>query len=249
MTWGYVAVAGATLVGGYMASKSAKDAANTAANAQTSSAMAGVAEQQRQFDEIQKLLAPYNIAGTASLNKQGQLLGLSGNQAQQDAINSIKNSSMFNELAKQGETGILQNASATGGLRGGNVQAALAQYRPNMLNNLIQQQYSNLAGITSLGQNAAALQGNAGMQTGTNVANLLGQAGAAQAGGALAAGKANSNFYGNMTNLLGMYAANMNSGGGASQTSASSGGGGGGSGGLLGGLLGGGGGGILGGLF
>lgn len=237
MTWGYVAIAGATLVGGYMSSQSAKKAASAAAGAQTSSAMAGIEEQQRQFDEIQKLLAPYNIAGTTAVGKQGELLGLSGAAAQQKAIDAIKQSSMFNELAKQGETGILQNAAATGGLRGGNVQAALSQYRPNLLNSLIQQQYTNLGGLTSIGQNAAALQGNAGMQTGSNVANLLGQAGAAQAGSALAAGKANSNFYGNMTNLLGMYAANMNSGGNTatsqSNTSSSGGGGGGGLGSII----------------
>jgi hypothetical protein len=44
--------------------------------------------------------------------------------------------------------------------------------------------------MTQLGQNAAAGVGTAGMATGTNVANLLAQQGAAQAGGILGQAKA-----------------------------------------------------------
>jgi len=86
---------------------------------------------------------------------------------------------------RQGENAILQNASATGGLRGGNVQAALAQFRPALLSSLIEQQYGRLGGLTAIGQNAAAGVGNAGMSTGTNIATLLGRQGQAEAGGIL----------------------------------------------------------------
>ena len=51
-------------------------------------------------------------------------------------------------MVRQGEEAILQGASATGGLRGGNVQAALAQFRPAMLNRFVQQQYERLGGLT-----------------------------------------------------------------------------------------------------
>ena len=92
--------------------------------------------------------------------------------------------------AEQGEQGILQNAAATGGLRGGNIQAALGQFRPQMLQNMIQQQYANLSGLTSLGQASASGQASSGQQAAGNIGNLYGQIGQAQAGSALGQGQA-----------------------------------------------------------
>jgi len=205
MSWVAAAVAGGTLVGGYMSSKSQKSAANTAAEAQTESAQLGIQEQQRQFDAIQKLLSPFVNAGTGALGGQQDILGLNGAGAQQGAIAGIQSSPQFTALAQQGEDAILANASATGGLRGGNVQGALGQFRPQLLAQLIDQQYSRLGGLTSLGQNAAAGVGNAGMATGNNITQLLGQQGAAQAGAALSAGQANSQFINSATNAFGSF--------------------------------------------
>lgn len=200
------------------ASKAQQNAANQASAAQKESTQASIDEQRRQFDAVQKLLAPYSQAGQSSLDAQQKLLGLQGNGAQQSAIDQIKNSSQFNELNRQGQNAILQNASATGGLRGGNVQGALAQFSPQLLQSLIENQYGKLGGITSLGQNAAALTGNAGMQTGQSIGsayNQLGsnlaanysQAGAARAGNYLAQGNAISNFGNSALGGLGTYAA------------------------------------------
>ena len=108
-------------------------------------------------------------------------------------------------MQQQGENRILQNASATGGLRGGNTQAALAQFSPQLLSQLIDQQYSRLGGLTSVGQNAAAGTGNAGMFAGKNVSDLLQQGGAAQAGGYLNAGRAQQNLFGSLGGALGQY--------------------------------------------
>jgi len=195
------AIVGGAVIGGYMTSSAQKDAAETASNAQTQSSQASIAEQQRQFNAIKELLAPYVNAGNSSLTAQQNILGLNGNDAQQAAINGIKNSSQFNELNAQGQNAILQNASATGGLRGGNVQGALAQFSPQLLNNMIQQQFTNLGGITSLGQNAAAGTGNAGMQSANAISNQLNQIGAAQAGNALAAGKADASMWSTIGSL------------------------------------------------
>ncbi len=199
------AVVGATVVGGVMSSQAQSDAASTAADAQTQSSQASIAEQRYQFDQLQKLLKPYSDAGLKSLSSQQDLIGLNGNDAQQKALDALQNSSQFNGLVKQGEDAILQNASATGGLRGGNTQAALAQFRPQMLSQLINEQYTKLGGITSLGQNAAAGQGNAGMQSANAISNLLQQSGAAQAGAALAAGKAQAQTWNTLGNSVGMY--------------------------------------------
>lgn len=210
------AVVGSAVVGGVLSSKAQKSAANTAANAQTSASEAGVAQQNKQFEAVQRLLSPYVNAGNGSLTGQQNLLGLNGDTAQAAAIGGIQNSSQFNMLKQQGENSILQNASATGGLRGGNTQAALAQFSPQLLNQLVQQQYSNLGGLTSIGQNAAAGVGNAGMTTGNNISNLLQQNGAAQAGNALAIGQANSQLYNTLGSSVGLYAGLGGFNGGAS---------------------------------
>ncbi|ENX08882.1 hypothetical protein [Acinetobacter variabilis] len=197
------AVVGAGVVGGVLSSRAQKKAANSATNAQIQSSEMGVEEQRRQFDAVQKLLKPYADAGLSGLTGQQDLLGINGNTAQQAAINNINNSAEMQTYLQQGENAILQNASATGGLRGGNTQAALAQFRPQLLNQLINQRYQNLAGMTSLGQNAAAGTGNAGMQAASNISNLYQQSGAAQAGAALASGQASANMWNGLTGAIG----------------------------------------------
>jgi hypothetical protein len=188
-----VAIAGATVISAHGASRSASaqsQAAGQAADAQSRAAELGIEEQRRQFDLTRELLQPYTQAGAPALAQQQAFLGLSGQPAQQQAIQGIEQSPQFASMMQQGENAMLQNASATGGLRGGNVQGALAQFRPQLLNQLLEQQYSRLGGLTSLGQQSAAGVGTAGMQTGTNIANLLGQQGQAQAGGILGQGRA-----------------------------------------------------------
>jgi hypothetical protein len=118
---------------------------------------------------------------------------------QQQAISQLENSAAFQALARQGEEGILQNASATGGLRGGNVQGALAQFRPALLNQFIEQQYSRLGGLTNLGQASAAGVGAAGQNAATNIGTALTASGQAQAGNALAQGAAFNNALGTIT--------------------------------------------------
>ena len=121
-----IAVGGATLVSGLAQSNAAQSAAETQAGA----SQAGIEEQRRQFDAIQKLLAPYVAAGTPALEAQQAFLGLQGPEAERAAIERIRGGETFQALAGQGEEALLQRASATGGLRGGNIQGALAQFRP-----------------------------------------------------------------------------------------------------------------------
>lgn len=122
-----------------------------------------------------------------------------GAQGQQQAINQIEQSPMFQALARQGEDAILQNASATGGLRGGNVQGALAQFRPALLNQQIQQQYENLGEITRIGQSSAAGTGVGVQNAANNIGNAQMNAGQAQAGGYLAQGNAINNSLGQIS--------------------------------------------------
>lgn len=186
-------VGGSQLIGSSMQASAAGDAAAIQAGA----AGEGIAEQRRQFDALQTLLKPYTEAGLPALEQQQAFLGLRGPEAERAAIERISGGERFQELTRQGEEAILSRASATGGLRGGNVQAALAQFRPQVLNQLIEEQYGRLGGMSTLGQRSAAGVGAAGMETGTNVSNLLAQQGAARAGGELGEARA----YGQLFNL------------------------------------------------
>jgi len=186
-------VGGTQVVGGMMQADAAEDAANLQAGA----AGQGIAEQRRQFDALQALLKPYTEAGVPALEQQQAFLGLRGPEAERAAIERISGGESFQAMARQGEEALLQRASATGGLRGGNIQGALAQFRPALLNQALEQQYSRLGGMTQLGQRSAAGVGAAGMESGTNVANLLSQQGAALAGGELGQAKA----YGQVLNM------------------------------------------------
>jgi hypothetical protein len=191
-------VGGTSLIGGAMQSSAAKKAGSLQADA---SAL-GVAETRAAREEMRKLLEPYTAAGTPALQQQMAALGLSGPEAQAEYVAQQEQSPIFQALARQGEEAMAQNAAATGGLRGGNFQGALAQFRPQLLNQFLEQQYSRLGGMTQLGQQSAAGVGSAGMQSAGQISDLLGQAGAARAGAALGSAQA----WGNVLSLPAQFA-------------------------------------------
>jgi hypothetical protein len=213
------------------------DAAESAAQAQAGAAGEGIAEQRRQFDAIQQLLQPYVQAGTGAISQfqpfqqagaqafqqQQALAGLLGPEAQREAIAVIEGGAGFQANVRQGEEALLSRASATGGLRGGDIQAALAQFRPQLLEREIDKQYGRLGGFSSTGlgvsealyrggQASAVNQASQAGAVGANVANLLGQQGAAMAGGELGQAKAYSGLFNAPAQFAGMQYAR---GGGA----------------------------------
>lgn len=180
------AVVGSAVIGAGVS----MSAASKAGKAQVRAADKTAEEQRLAREEMRALLNPYVSAGTPALQAQMAALGLAGPEAQQEFVTQQQQSPFFQALAQQGEESILQNASATGGLRGGNVQGALAQFRPALLNQFLEQQYERLGGLTRLGQASAAGVGSAGMQTANNIGQAYTQAGQAQAGSIL--GQANA---------------------------------------------------------
>jgi hypothetical protein len=193
--------------GGITGAKQAGKAAEAGAATQAAAAGAGIEEQRRQFDKLVELMSPYVAAGVPALTAQQALVGLQGPEAEQAALERITGGSTFQELARQGEEALLQRASATGGLRGGNIQGALAQFRPQLLNQLIEQQYTQLGGLTNIGQASAVRQAAAGQQTGLNVANLLANQAAATAGGQVARGNVGRQTFGDILGVAKTVAA------------------------------------------
>ena len=200
----------------------AMNAARNAASTQARAAEAGQETQRQMFERTQEILRPYVEAGEAQLptlagyaeagpeafGRQLDLAGLRGPQAQQAAIEQVRTQPRFGALTQAGEEAILANASATGGLRGGNTQNALARFRSDLLADEIEREYARFGGLTAFGQGvsqnlaqmgqaAGANVGAQGMQTGQAISALQGAAGAARAGGTLASGQT----FANLSNL------------------------------------------------
>jgi len=144
--------AAAVVVGAGISYYATTKASETAAEAQTSAAEAGMSAEEREQARLRETLRPYVETGEDALKAQRALMGLEGVEAQKQAVDQVQQNPNFMALIQQGEGALLQNAAATGGLRGGNTQAALAQFRPQMLNQALQQQYQNLGGLTGIGQ-------------------------------------------------------------------------------------------------
>lgn len=131
--------------------------------------------------------------------------GVSAQDAQRAAIEKISGGEQFKQLVKQGEYGLLANASATGGLRGGDTQAALAEFRPAMLQSLIDKQLAQYGGLAANGQGAAAGLGGQAMNAAAMTNQALGDRGAAQAGAALSSGKAWGGAISDISSALGSW--------------------------------------------
>lgn len=164
------------------------NAANDAADAQVEATRLGIDETRAQSDKATEILAPYVASGYSSLNAMNTLTGLNGEDAYNAEISRIEQSPEFLALMESGEDAILANASATGGLRGGDTQRALSEFRPTLLANQINEQYDRLGGITQIGQASAAGEASAAINTGQQISGLYGQIGAARAGDAIAQG-------------------------------------------------------------
>jgi hypothetical protein len=174
-------------------------AAKKAGQQQVQSEREAIAEQRAAREEARRLLEPYVAAGTPALQQHMAALGLSGAEEQAAYVAQQEQSPFFQALARQGEEAMAQSASATGGLRGGNFQGALAQFRPNLLNQFLSQQYDRLGGLAKVGQASAVGVGTAGMETAQNISGNLQNIGAQRAGSSLAQGQ----MYGDILGTFG----------------------------------------------
>jgi len=204
-------IGGASILGGAVQSR----AAQKAGKAQAQASEAGIEEQRRQFDIAQEMLRPYREAGLSAIGgmqpfqtggaqayqQQLALAGLLGPEAEAAAIERVQMRPGFQAEIDAAEEALLQRASATGGLRGGNIQAALAEFRPQMLREAIEQEYGRFGGLAgagletlgqlySGGQASAANTASQAQRTGESIAGLMGEAGAARAGARLGKGAA-----------------------------------------------------------
>ena len=216
------AMAVGSVASGYLANRSAKKAAN----AQAAAADKATAAQMEMFNKQLEMMEPFRQAGI------GGLQSLIDMGRQEDRPFSFDygdyfNSPEFAALSSQQEAQTLSNAGATGGLRSGNSQAALATIAPQLaqqgrqnamseysLNQAaMMDRYNRLQGIVGLGLGASQQSASAAGQFGNNRANNAMYAGNAMANKYQQYGQNTQNTLGNLGSL---YAFNKMGGFGGS---------------------------------
>jgi hypothetical protein len=125
--------------------------------------------QQQGYDQSLGFTQPYRQAGGQALQGMQNLTTDAGRgQALQDYYGGAE----FGALAGQREEQALRMGAATGGVRGGNTQAALANIAPQLGQQHLANQYGQLAGLSSMGANMSSQAGQNAMGFGSNRANL-----------------------------------------------------------------------------
>lgn len=216
MTWGMVAVAGASLAGGLISASGAQSAADTQAAAADRSA----ALQKEMFDEQKRLSEPYRQAGLTGQNRLMELLGLGGNtgaagygQYSRDfGMQDFQQDPGYAFRLGEGLKAMGHRAGARGGLISGQTMKGMEDYRQG----LASQEYGNafnryqtnranqlqpLGSLMSSGQAAAAGQAAQAGQYGVNAGNLMGQAGQSIAAGQMGAANTMGNALGAMGSM------------------------------------------------
>jgi hypothetical protein len=208
MTWGMTAIAGATLVTGYMGSQAAKGAAQT----QSDAAGRAMEQERAMYEQSREDLGPYREQGYTALKDIEQMKPFLTSQFGPDQFAQYLDPSMaFRQRIGTQATERLANVG--GGAISGNTMRALTDYGQNLASteygsafNRFQTErgniYNTLANIAGMGQGAVntgvnAAQNFAGSQTGL----ITGQA-AAQAAGTVGA----ANAYGGAASNLGNMA-------------------------------------------
>lgn len=171
-----------SLINGFTG-KTRAHAATKAAGVEAGAIDQGIGAVQQQGQVAQQALAPFQKTGVSALGGESDLLGLNGGGPQQASIDALKASPLYQSLFHNGQEAVLANASATGGLRGGNVQHSLANFGTDTLAQVIQQHLQNLGGLSSQGLAAAGTQGELGQGNAGQLAALFGAKGAVQGGG------------------------------------------------------------------
>ena len=197
MTWGLVAVGGATVVAGglnYLA-------ADKAGEVQAEASRAGIAETARQFDITQEQLAPFREAGVSALAEQQALLGLGTPEEAEAAMARFTETPGQQFLRSQQERALTRNAAAIGGLGGGNVRRALQESAFGRAQTDLSNRLNRLAGISGTGQTATTATGQFGAGASRDIANLQTSAGAARASGILGQQQAIAGTVQNLTGL------------------------------------------------
>lgn len=207
--------AGASVASGAIGASAAKSAAKTQAAAANNAAQA----QLQMFHEQEANLAPYVTAGTSAM---GELQGLTGTNAGGNPLTAPLSAPFQPTMAQLARTpgyqftlqqGLesTQNSYAAQGLASsGAAMKGASQYAEGLASTTYQQQFQNylaqnqqiynmLSGQANLGENAAAMTGQMGMQAQTTANQLTTSGAAASAAGTIGSANALTGALGGLT--------------------------------------------------
>jgi len=196
MTWGMTAVAGATLVTGYMGAQAAKGAAQTQADA----AGRAMEQERAMYEQSREDLAPYRETGYTALKDIEKMKPFLTAQFGPEQFGQYLDPSMaFRQ--KIGTQATERLANIGGGAISGNTMRALTDYGQNLASteygnafNRFQTErgniYNTLANIAGMGQGAVNTGVNAGQGFAAGQTGLITGQAAANAAGAV--GSANA---------------------------------------------------------
>lgn len=202
-----------SFVGGLFGGGAQKKAANQATAAQVAAYNRGIDIQNQQYQQTRSDYMPYTQAGNAAVTDLSQLVtGYDGNPEGLTA--RIQGDPLYQSAYRNGEEALLQNASATGGLRGGNAQRSLADFGSDTLSGVYQQILGNLSGVAGMGLGATGSVAGAGMNAANNNTQLVGNIGQAQANNYLARGRINAQNWQNAGSFLDQIGSSFLPGGG-----------------------------------
>jgi hypothetical protein len=187
------AVIGSAIIGGFVA----KEAAEDAADAQIQSSEAGIASQEAAAAAAAERAAPFVELGTGAA---GDLQNFLADPTQQlGEINPL-----VSFLRDQGFESIQETAAANKRLGAGGTLKDLTQFNTDLASTIVpqlqNQRFNQLFNTASLGSNAAAGVSTNQLNTASNIGNLLGAQGAAEASGII--GGANA-ITGGIQNIAG----------------------------------------------
>lgn len=202
------------VIGAITGSNSQAKAAKSAANQQYQASQDANKIQKDMYDQTRKDLSPYAQAGGTALSQLMGGMGPNGQFMQEYSGQDIYDDPSYQFRLQQGQDSIQSGAAAQGGLLSGATQKALLNFGQdaasqeygnayNRFNADQTNQYNRLSNLVGLGQNAAAQQGNAGMQTAQAVANNTMAGANAQAAGTIAAGNRTANNFSSLVGAAG----------------------------------------------
>ena len=192
MSWGITAVVGGGLIGGYLASEGAQDAADI----QAQGIREGQEAEERMFERALELQEPYREAGYRAIEGLENLATPRGRAV---SLQEYYSSPEYDAMRQESEEAILRSQSAIGGLRSGSSYEALDAIAPELGQNYLANQYNQLTGLANLGMGAASQGAQGAQYLGSQTSRALSSQARAQSDARLARG----NLYADIAGTLG----------------------------------------------
>lgn len=173
---------GAGMLGSGLAQSKATEKAS---KLQQQAAKQGIDSQEAMFNRSLELNQPYREAGYDAI---GGLQGLMDPAQRGQMLNDYYAGDEYQQMSNQVEEQQMRNAAATGGLRGGQNQAALASIAPQLGQQYMQGLQNQYTGLANMGMGAASQGAQGAQQFGAQQSALQQQAGQAAAQNAITQG-------------------------------------------------------------